>query len=151
MSNERKLKDPGRSHHFALEIGGVTAAIFSEVSGFQSEVEVKELYQANKAGKTIIIKAPGNIKPPDITFKRGMTDDMILYDWHKEVLEGKMTSARKNGSVVVYDHEDTEIIRYNFMRAWPSKWKSSDFNASNNDYVIEEMTLVCEEFERAKK
>jgi len=151
VANERKLKDPGRAHHFALEIGGVTAAVFSEVAGFQSEVEVKDLYQAQKDGKTVIIKAPGNTKPPDITCKRGMTDDMNLYEWHQQVLEGDMKKARKNGSIVLYDHEDKEIIRYNFMNAWPSKWKSSDVNASNNDFIIEEMTIVCERFERAKK
>ena len=33
----------------------------------------------------------------------------------------RSTTARKNGSVVLYDYEGTERSRFNFVNAWPSK------------------------------
>ena len=41
-----------------------------------------------------------------------------------------------------------EKIRWNFFRAWPSKWDGPAFSAKGNDVSIEMLTLTCERIEQ---
>jgi len=143
-------KDPLVAYHFALQFDGINEATFREASGFDSEVEVVESREAGPKGNTIIKKLPGALKWSNITLKRGFTNDTKLYEWHKEAMQGKMSKARRSGSIVVYDPEDKEVMRYNFVNGWISKWKGADLNATNNQVAVEELTLVHEGLEWKK-
>ena len=70
--------------------------------------------------------------------KRGFTDDMKLYEWRQKVVDGKLTDMRKNGSVVLYDYENKEVLRWNFVNGWISKLSGPSLNAGGNDVAIEE-------------
>ena len=48
----------------------------------------------------------------------------------------------------VFDHAGTEVDRWNFEAGWPSKWSASDLDASTDDVMIEELTIVHEWLER---
>jgi len=144
-------KDPLANYHFALQLDGVNEATFREASGFDSEVEVIESREAGPKGQTIIKKLPGAVKWGNITMKRGMTQDQKLYDWHRQAIGGQMDKARRNGSIVVYDPADKEVLRYNFVNGWISKWKGADLNAtSGNQVAVEELTLTHEGLEWKK-
>jgi phage tail-like protein len=144
------MKDPLVSYTFCLEIDGVSAAFFKEGSGFDSSVEVIEHRENGKGGKEVIRKLPGRAKWSDIVLKRGSTDDMSLWDWHKKILDGDIITARKNGSVVIYDTLFKEVARFNFTNGWPSKWKGPDLNTTNNQVAIEEITISHEGLVRRK-
>jgi phage tail-like protein len=144
------MKDPLVSYTFCLEIDGVSAAFFKEGSGFDSSVEVIEHRENGKGGKEVIRKLPGRAKWSDIVLKRGSTDDMSLWDWHKKILDGDIWTARKNGSVVIYDTLFKEVARFNFTNGWPSKWKGPDLNTTNNQVAIEEITISHEGLIRRK-
>ena len=137
-------------YHFSIEIDGVTIAQFQEVSGLTSELDVIELKENTKDGKYIIHKLPGNRKPPSITLKRAKNASKDLWDWHQKIYQGKVADARKNGSVVLYSYDHSEVGRYNFVNAWPSKVSMSALKAGSNDILMEEVTIVCEELERVK-
>jgi phage tail-like protein len=133
---------------FALEIEGVTIASFTGVSGLAATTQVVEKPVSMPNGKTRIEKRPGRTTYDDIVLKRGLSQDKVLTDWHKKVVDG--TVERKNGSIVMYDSTSQEIGRWNFENGWPSKWSASDLDASNDEWVIEEMTISHEFLERAK-
>ncbi|MBI4492831.1 MAG: phage tail protein [Chloroflexi bacterium] len=133
-----------------LELDGVSIASFREVSGISSETTVIESKETSKDGKTIIKKLPGEHKWGDITFKRGYTKDLTLYKWRQVVLEGKTKDMRKNGSIVVYDYENKEVLRWNFVNAWPSKLSASNLSASGNEVLVEEVTICHEGMARQK-
>ncbi|MBO0708727.1 MAG: phage tail protein [Candidatus Dormibacteraeota bacterium] len=137
-------------YHFAIEMDGITIAQFQEVSGITSELDVIELKQNTSDGKYVIHKLPGNRKPPTITLKRGKDSSMDLWQWHQKIYEGKISDARKSGSVVLYDYEGSEVGRYNFVNAWPSKVSMGTLKAGGNEVLMEEVTIVCEELERVK-
>lgn len=138
------------SYHFSIEIDGVTVAQFQEVSGLTTEVDVIELKENTKDGKYVVHKLPGNHKPPTITLKRAKSASMDIMNWHQQVYNGNVSSARKNGSVVLYNYDHTEVGRYNFLNAWPSKVSMSTLKASGNEILMEEVTIVCEDIERVK-
>jgi len=137
-------------YHYSIEIDGVTIAQFQEVSGLTSELDVIELKENTKDGKYIIHKLPGNRKPPSITLKRAKSASKDLWDWHQKIYQGKVADARKNGSVVLYAYDHSEVGRYNFVNAWPSKVAMSALKAGSNEILMEEVTIVCEELERVK-
>ena len=137
-------------YHYSIEIDGVTIAQFQEASGLTSELDVIELKENTKDGKYVIHKLPGNRKPPSITLKRAKNASKDLWDWHQKIYQGKVSDARKNGSVVLYNYDHSEVARYNFVNAWPSKISTSTLKAGSNDILTEEVTIVCEELERVK-
>ena len=97
-------KDPLIQFHYAIEIQGVLTGYFTECSGLGSEHEVIEHKVVDTKGKEIIQKIPGRLKWENIVLKRGITNNMDIWDWRKKVEDGKVEEARKNGSIVMMDH-----------------------------------------------
>jgi len=142
-------EDAIAGYTFKIEIDGQVIAQFKEVSGPSSEVQVIEHRENNLQGKEVIKKLPGQKKWGDITLKRGKTDNKVIWEWHRLVMDGKIDEARKNGSIVLYDYAGGEISRYNFVNAWPSKASLGSLQAGGNDVLMEEVTLVIEGLELA--
>ena len=140
--------DPISAHQFALEIQGITEATFREASGFGSEHQVIEQKEQTAKGNTVIRKIPGTLKWQNITLKRGMTANQEMWKWRQQVIDGKIEAARLDGSIVGYDEDGAEKIRYNFRRGWPSKWESTAMNASGNEPVVETIEITHEGLER---
>ena len=141
--------DPLVSFNFMVEISGVITGYFQEASGLGSESEVIEHKIIAKGAKeSIVRKVPGRLKWGDIVLKRGITASMDFYDWRKQVEEGKVEGARKDGSVVMYDQAHAEVARWNFTKGWPSKISGPSVKADGNDIGVEELTIVHEGIKR---
>jgi phage tail-like protein len=131
-------------HLWQIEIDGITIAQFKEVSGISLEVSVIE-HRENKAGGVAILKKlPGSPASGSVTLKKGKTGDATLWQWHKQVQDGDIAGARKNGSVVLYDYGHGEIARYNFVAGWPSRVSLGTLSAGGSDVLLEECTIVHE-------
>src|SRR3990170_2634841 len=101
------MKDPLAGYHFFVEAGNVQGA-FRECSGLGSESEVIEYKAADKSGQSLTRKIPGRIKWENIVLKRGITDDMAIWKWRKQVEDGKVEESRRNGSIVLYNQTNSE-------------------------------------------
>jgi phage tail-like protein len=139
------VTDPFVTYNFLVEIDGITRAAFQEASGFDSTIDIIEHREGGE--NTTVRKLPGLTKYSNITLKWGITDDRELYDWHRQIVQGDM--LRKNGSIVLLDRKGEEVARWNFVRAWPSKWDGPDLNAEGTDVAIEMLELAHEGIERA--
>jgi phage tail-like protein len=140
--------DPLVGYHFHVEIDGISQAQFRECTGLDSESEIIEYKEAGKDGQTIIRKQPGALKWSNIVLKRGITDIMELWDWRKQVEQGKVNEARKNGAIVLYDQSNAEVARWNFFEGWPSKITGPQAKADGNEIAVEELTVTHEGIER---
>ncbi len=136
--------DPFGAYNFLVEIDGITRAAFQECSGFDSTVDIIEHREGGQ--NTTTRKLPGMTKYSNIQLKWGLTDDRDLYDWHRRIVQGAI--ERKNGSIVLLDRRGDEVARWNFVRAWPSKWDGPDLNAEGTDVAIEMLELAHEGIER---
>ena len=139
------IKDPFGNYNFLVEIDGITRAAFQECSGFDSTIDVIEHREGGE--NTTPRKFPGQTKYSNISLKWGLTDSRELYDWHRQVVNGDI--ERKNGSIVLLDRKGEEVLRWNFFRAWPTKWDGPDLNAEGTDAAIEMLELAHEGVERA--
>ncbi|MFN8499778.1 MAG: phage tail protein [Anaerolineae bacterium] len=124
--------------------------VFSEVSVASAEFEVISYKFAEKDGKPGYYAAPGQMKPPEITCKRGVTEDDSAWKWAKEVQDGNMSAARSNGTIHLCDYDGTPLLVYNVVQAWPKKVTMPGPKSGSNEVLVEEITLVCEHFERQK-
>ncbi len=137
-------KDPLVGFHYAVEVQGVVTGYFTECSGIGSEHEVIEHKITDAKGHEHIQKIPGRLKWENITFKRGLTDSMDIWDWRELVVQGKVDEARHNGSVVMFDQSLTEVARWNFENAWPLKVSGPSVKSDSNEFAIEELVIVHE-------
>jgi phage tail-like protein len=140
--------DPLVSAFFTIDFGGSVKGAFRECTGLGSENEVVEYKASGDKGKFVMKKVPGRMKWNNITLKRGITDAMDMWTWRKQVEEGKVTDARKDGSIVMYNQMNEEIARWNFVKAWPSKLTGPTANATNNEVGIEELEVTHEGYTR---
>src|SRR4051812_46499902 len=95
--------DPLVGFNFGIEVSGIIQGYFTEAAGLGSETEVIDHKIIGKDGKEIIRKIPGRLKWGDVTLKRGITTNLDFWDWRKMVEDGKVSNARKNGSIMMYD------------------------------------------------
>jgi phage tail-like protein len=137
--------DAVAGHLWQVEIDGVSIAQFKELSGIATEVQVIE-HRENKAGGIPVLKKlPGLSSSGNVTLKKGKTEDKTLWTWLKQVQDGDIAGARKNGSVVLYDYtRQGEVARWNFVNAWPSSVSIGGLQAGSSDVLIEEVTIVHE-------
>lgn len=142
MANGRT--DPLVGFHYAVEIQGMVTGYFTECSGLGSEHEIIEHKIVDDNGNEVIMKIPGRLKWDNVTLKRGITDNMDIWDWRKTVEDGDVESARANGSIVMFDQHLTEMARWNFENAWPLKVSGPSVKSDSNEIGIEELTIAHE-------
>lgn len=138
--------DPTLSVHFMLELNGISG-YFMSVDGLGSETELIEQKLVDEQGIAINRRIPGRLTWGDITLKRGLTTNIDFFEWMKEAIADP-SSARRDGSIILYNHTMTEIARWNFEKAWPSKVTGPSFAADSSEVMVEEIVLVHEYIER---
>jgi phage tail-like protein len=139
------------AYHFLLEIQGIigdTKIIvggFKSVSGMDSETEVIEFKQGNDM---VVRKKPGRTTYANIVLERGYTATDDLWQWRKNIEDGKID--RRAGSIIILDQDgETEVARYNFYEGWPCKWNVPDMDADSSAMAIEKIEIATEKVERA--
>jgi phage tail-like protein len=138
-------EDPLVAFKFGLEIEGKLGGYFTQVGGIGSETEVIQQKVVNsETGETIIQQIPGRLSWTPVTLKRGVTSSMDIWEWRQSVVEGKIDDARTNCSIVAFSQDNTEIARWNFERAWPSKVVGPEMDSGSTNYMIEDVTIVHE-------
>ena len=130
--------DPYGAYNFLVEIEGVIAGGFSEVSGLTVETTVdrKKFGGENNTEHTFIT----GTKYSDLTLKHGLTDLDLLWNWYEEVINGKIN--RKNGTVYLLDHEGLPAMWWDFHEAYPVKWDGPTLNASSSTVATETLILT---------
>ena len=139
------------AYNFLLEIAGITqdsktiVGGFKSVSGMDSETEVIEFKQGNDL---VVRKKPGRTTYANIVLERGYTATDDLWQWRKNIEDGKID--RRSGSVIVLDQDgQTEVARYNFYEGWPAKWYVPEMDSDSSAMAVEKIEIAVEKVERA--
>ncbi|MFI3177275.1 MAG: phage tail protein [Eubacteriales bacterium] len=137
---------PFKKYNYKVEIDGITAASFSEVSGFDATIDVIE-YRTGDEGVNYARKTNGLTKYGNVTLKWGMTSSMEFYEWVTAITNGESMGADKNKDVTITlfdDDGNTSLAVWNLTAAWPSKYTAPDFNATSSEIAFESVELVFE-------
>lgn len=139
-------EDPLHNFRFRVEIDGLAAAAFSEVSIEPTTTAVIEFREAGDPAH--VRKFPGLTTFGNVTLKRGVTSSLELFNWHRQVVNGEIANARRNLAIIVLDEAGRDVARFNVFNAWPRRYDPGDLNARGNDVFIESLELVNEGIER---
>jgi phage tail-like protein len=141
--------DGAVSYSFGLTVDGITTMAITEVDGLNYEVDMIEVKQQTPEGKYVVKKIPGRKKTGELTFTRVFQQDDNWVKWIKQIFQGSVTAARKNGSVDVYDYVGAKVTSFTFTNGWPSKIEYSGLKAGGTDPMTEKMTMTHEGLEPA--
>ena len=137
--------DPYLSFKFLVEIQGLIAGGFSEVTGLQAETEFEEVREGGVNDN--IRKIPKLTRYPSLILKRGLTNGDTLWKWHQDAIMGRI--KRRNVFVILLDEGGKEAWRWCFLEAYPTKWVGPDLKADGSSIAVETMELAHDGIRKA--
>lgn len=148
-ANRQGWIDPHRAYNFKLQQQSSSDVLghFTRCTGMGIDVE-PILFR--EGGSTDVIRLAGPVRYGDITLEYGLTDDLQLWHWMQDVLAGRpKQDYQRNVSVVLLDPAGTtEVLRWDLIAAWPTRWRGSLLDAAGQEVAIESMTLVFDRLVR---
>jgi phage tail-like protein len=131
--------DPYMSYNFLVEIEGLIAGGFTEVTGLESEIVVEQYQEGGR--NDFVHHFPTRVQYPNLVLSRGVTDMDTVWGWYQDAAKGDI--RLKNGTIMLLDRQHLPAMWWNFKKAYPVRWFGPQFNASNaNEVAIERIELV---------
>jgi phage tail-like protein len=140
------LTDAYGVSNFRVQIDNITSATFSEVQGLNLIIDSID-YRTGSSPQTTAEKLPGLPHFDNITLKRGLTQNLDLWNWVKNIVNG--VSDKRTVQIVLQDAAHNDILRWTVKNAWPCGWSGPAFSTASNDVAIETLVLAHEGFELA--
>ncbi len=131
---------PHGRFRYKVEIDGLDAGGFSEVTGFDVSIDVMEYREGDMVQTPM--KVPGLKKYSNIVLKQGLADSMVLYDWIIAGVDGAV--ERKTITITLLDEEEAPAASWQVINAWPMKYTAPDFNATSSEIAIETLEIAHE-------
>lgn len=131
---------PYGKFRYKVEIDGLEAGGFSEVTGFDASIDVIEYREGDMVQTPM--KIPGLKKYGNITLKQGLATSKVLYDWIIAGVNGAVD--RKTITITLLDDEESPAASWQVINAWPMKYTAPDFNATSSEVAIETLEIAHE-------
>jgi phage tail-like protein len=131
--------DPYLAFSFLVELDGLAAAGFNEVSGLAAELEVLD-YREGGVNEYVHRLAGPVRHPSNLTLRRGLTADTDLWDWWTEVASGSI--RRRNASVLLLAADRSIARRWEVVGAYPVRWSGPDLRAEGGAVAVETLELA---------
>lgn len=131
---------PYGKFRYRVEIDGLDAGGFSEVTGFDASIDVMEYREGDMVQTPY--KIPGLKKYGNITLKKGLTDSMVMYEWLITGVDGPVD--RKTITITSLDESEQPVASWQVINAWPVKYTAPDFNATSSEVAIETVEIAHE-------
>lgn len=150
---------------YYVEFDGITEAQIKSMAQMSYEGKVtgnaKPIGSAKWGIQDRQTTSGGYDSNPGMTIEVYLCDDpksasAQMYKWFEECLppseggQGNWSKNRKNGSVVVYDPNGKEVMRWNLERAWPKKYSVADADVTGQDLAVETYEIVAERINKSK-
>ena len=122
------------------------------ISGLEVSVGVEEIQEGGE--NNYVHKLPGRMSWPNITLKRGITQNDALLAWLNKS-SGEQFSAngnkltRSTAAITLMGPAGQRLRSWEFDGAFPVKWKGPDFDVASSDMALEELEITHHGF-RAK-
>lgn len=144
MPETGKRNDPYRGYNFAVQIDKVTVAGFRECSGLTFNTDAVD-YREGTDKQLHVRKLTGLRKFANIMLKRGITQNKDLWNWYKQILNGK--ADRRDGTIVLRNEEHQKVLSWHFTGGFIAKWEGPMHNATNNEVALESIEICVERVE----
>ena len=137
---------------FLFEVDGVEIGRFMEISGLEVSVAVEDLEEGGE--NSYVHKLPGRMSWPNITLKRGITQNDSLLTWlnkssGEQFAAGGNRLARSTAAVTLVGPSAQRLRAWEFNGAFPIRWKGPQFAVDSTEMAVEELEITHHGF-RAK-
>ena len=122
-------------------VGGNVLGYFSECSGIGSASHIVEHAVVDREGREVIRKIAGRLEWHNVTLTRGITNDMTVWQWRRQVVEGNVRSARVPVVITLLDKDGAAVATWQFLRAWPVDVEGY---STEDGCFLETLTIVHE-------
>ena len=122
---------------FKVEVLGVTIGRFMECTGLAVEYEVVEHVEGGLNDH--VHKLRGHAKHPNLTLKRGVTDEEQLLRW---VLDCQAGTKRHDIQVQLKAPDGKTVRTWTLEGAWPVKWQGPALNAGSANVATESLEIA---------
>ena len=136
--------DPFQAGNFLVNIEGIPASSFSEVSGLEAVIEVID-YRPGDFKQNSAQKLPGLNRYSNVTLKRGLTQDLSLWNWINSALTG--TVLRTSVAITLLDQAENPVWVWKLKNAWPCRWSGPVLAADCSEVAIETLEICHEGLE----
>jgi phage tail-like protein len=146
------------ANRFYVEIESQITASFTECSGLGVQVDKETYFEGgvNEQQRIFLKQA----KFSDVTLKRGITNDLIFWNWLNQILNPatrikppikppieppiEPSIERRNVNILVFNQSGETMQCWTLIGAVPVGWKAPSLQANSNTAAIEELTLAYE-------
>lgn len=136
------------TNRFYVEMESNITASFSECSGLGVKIKKENYLEGGVNDQQRVILSHAEFS--DVTLKRGVTDDLVFWEWlNKTVSDGQ--KQRRNINIIVFNQAGETMQNWTLIAAIPIAWKAPGLKASGNNVAIEELTLAYEGLKVMKK
>lgn len=137
---------------FLFEVDGVEIGRFMEVSGLEVSVGVEEIEEGGE--NSFVHKLPGRMSWPNISLKRGVTQNDTLFTWltkssGEQFAANGSVLTRSTAAITLVGPGGTRLRTWTFVGAFPVRWKGPDFSVSSTDMAVEELEITHHGFRAA--
>ena len=133
------------SSTFIFEVDGLEIGRFMEVSGLEVEIGTESVEEGGQNG--YVHRLPGRMSWPNISLKRGVTQSDNLFAWVNKSSGEQFASAgnkltRSSAAITLMGPGGKRLRSWNFVDAFPVKWKGPDFTAESDNTVSEQLEIA---------
>ena len=130
---------------FLFEVEGISVGHFMEVSGLEVSIETEDVQEGGQNG--FVHKLPGRMTWPNITLKRGITNQNALMDWLYRCSGEQFAAAgnkieRKTASLTLIEPRGERLRAWNFVDAFPVKWTGPTISATSEEMPSEQLEIT---------
>ena len=129
--------------------GSGDEAMFREVSGLNSEVEVTELREGGE--NRFVHHLPGRVTHTNLVLNQGLVmASSPLFNWCKQTLEGGLDQSITPRSLTIslLDQHSRPAITWQVAQAWLVKWTIGAMDAMKNEVAVEKMEFAYKSLTR---
>ncbi|PSB34411.1 phage tail protein [Stenomitos frigidus] len=130
--------NPYMPYNFLVELDGLITGGFMEVSGLECDITLESYEEGGQ--NDYVHQFPTRITYPNLVLSKGLTDVWTLWNWFDEARQGMI--RRRNGTIMLLDHQRLPVRWWNFNDAYPVKWAGPQFNSSAQEVAVERIELV---------
>ncbi|MBK9337418.1 MAG: phage tail protein [Lewinellaceae bacterium] len=123
---------------------------FQSVSGLTAEITTESYREGGQ--NEYEYKLPVRTQYPDLVLKRGLwiprsPTNMDIQSWFKEAIRSFVIQPKTITIKLMNPALKEPVMSWEVYKAWPKKWSVSEFNAEENQIVIESMEFHYAYFE----
>lgn len=140
--------DPYARFNFKVVIDAIQVASFSEVTGLNAEVASIDYREGGDLTLTPR-KVPGLSKYGNVTLKRGVTQELAIFQWIDKGMKGDV-DRKASISIDLCDEQQKVVASWTLLNVWPTKYMAPDLKADASEIAIETLEFCHEGVERTK-